>query len=308
MLQDVDAWDNLKVHSMGVNDGAEFMDMAASGEFLNLPLNDSSSFDPTSVEADTSACGSSIPNHPPVPETQPSSQLPHMELLNKIQELNEAQNVALQKLEERQRLFLTATPNLEEFKQLESEHNALRSTIVNELQALTHIIQEDALQPNELHSWDFLLSSLNFQLNQLELFSNELQSLVPSAPRRSVVGLAIVRQPFPAVMTQKEQLTDNQLVVKFITAANVQVQSVSEIKAFLIMDSTSITKGTSGAIVQNDIATLKPQTREAFFPLIFMKGTRKSAVSIRFQAQVTLKDGSRTGQRKSKPLAYICRC
>ena len=33
----------------------------------------------------------------------------------------------------------------------------------------------------------------------------------------SVVGLAIVRQPFPAVMTQKEQLTDNQLVVKFIT-------------------------------------------------------------------------------------------
>ena len=69
---------------MGVNDGAEFMDMAASGEFLNLPLNDSSSFDPTSVEADTSACGSSIPNHPPVPETQPSSQLPHMVAIQRV--------------------------------------------------------------------------------------------------------------------------------------------------------------------------------------------------------------------------------
>ncbi len=51
----------------------------------------------------------------------------------------------------------------------------------------------------------------------------------------SLASLVILKQPFPQVISKNKQLPEEQLQVQLLTASNVQFQSVSQVKAALLV-------------------------------------------------------------------------
>ena len=94
-----------------------------------------------------------------------------------------------------------------------------------------------------------------------------------------------MKQPFPTVITKGKQCTDDQLQVLLLTASNVVVQSLSPVKAAMLMDAT-FPKGTNQKMIDCDIANLDVNTRISKFPLKFLSGTKKAPAQIRFGMQI----------------------
>ena len=84
--------------------------------------------------------------------------------------------------------------------------------------------------------------------------------------------------------SKNHQLSDGELVVQLLTAANTQVVHCSPVTATIIVENT---QGRSEQnAISNDTQPLDATSHKAKFPLLFQEGTRKNAAEIRFSVDL----------------------
>lgn len=111
----------------------------------------------------------------------------------------------------------------------------------------------------------------------------------------SLAVLMVSHQPFPTVISKGihsywhsltypgTQLSAEVLTVKLITAAGVEINQVSPIRAKIVCEGLDLTKGSTLPLLSEDEQVLDINTITASFPLRFNHGTRKCAVSLTFR-------------------------
>ena len=158
---------------------------------------------------------------------------------------------------------------------------------------LNSLMDSKYLMPVQLLAVEELFAQATFSLKRFDLLSAELQLLsAERQPLPCVVGLVITRQPFPAVFLKGDALKD-QLHVQLVTGAATRVHSVKPIRAAICtgvgFSSISFSMNDDKS-VENGSQPLSPRTGVAEFPLTLTSGTRKDCASVRFAAEVHLRD------------------
>lgn len=232
------------------------------------------------------------------PQTSSSSGLPqqlpmvnpaHQQLLQ-VHQLQQQHKEQLDKMRHVQRQLMHQ-PEMSVYKQVDVEQKHLKQKLEEELQYLHKINRTYVLEPQDLHKYTFLRQELELQLQQLELFMRELQLLLQPPAPRCIAALAILRQPFPMVITKSKELSEQNLQVQLFTGSAVDITNYGSVRASMIIDSHQV-KGEDvekalGACLQS----LDPVTHIAQFPLKFNMGTRKSSVTIKFSMQLQVGHG-----------------
>jgi hypothetical protein len=96
----------------------------------------------------------------------------------------------------------------------------------------------------------------------------------------------ITKQPFPLVISKAKQLSEDQCQVQLVTASNVSIQSVSQVKAAMLTDA-AYPKGNNQKMLEADSQSLD-SSRVAKFPLKFLSGTKKAPAQVRFGMQIQI--------------------
>mmetsp|Transcript_19777 Transcript_19777/g.27602 ORF Transcript_19777/g.27602 Transcript_19777/m.27602 type:complete len:637 (+) Transcript_19777:181-2091(+) len=218
---------------------------------------------------------------------------PYSQVLLDIQKYLIDQKDRIEKLyHNQQQLLLMPQPKVEIYNSLLEEHKNLKSQIDNEFQALHQLYDQFILEPPDLQRQNYLRQDLEVQRRQLDLLSQELSLLVqPVNPRPCLCSLVILKQPFPLVISKNKQLPEDQLQVQLITASNVAIASVSQVKASILSEVTQ-GKGSTSKPIDCHIQNLNPSTRIAKFPLKFNAGTKKASATLKFSMQLTLQGHS----------------
>jgi len=127
---------------------------------------------------------------------------------------------------------------------------------------------------------------------QLELYHQELQQLAlnPGQTPRCFAFLAITEQPLPMIIT-KGKCIEESICVQLMTGANVNFQSVSEIKAILQMDNSQ--PKSSSKSLEGETERMDDFSRSAKFNLKFLHGTRKNLATLKFNTQIQVSGGPR---------------
>jgi hypothetical protein len=99
--------------------------------------------------------------------------------------------------------------------------------------------------------------------------------------------LVVLKQPFPTVISKNKQIPDDQLQVQLLTSSNLRVQSISQVKAVLLCD-TSHGKGATSKLLEHDMQNLDTGSRVSKFPVKFLAGTKKAPATMRFGMQLQL--------------------
>jgi hypothetical protein len=240
--------------------------------------------------------------------------------LNKLHQVTLQTKEALEKMRSMQRPLMQR-PEMQAFKVLDVEQKALKTKLEAGLALLQHVNRSYSLEPPELHKHSFLKQELEVQLQQLDLYMRELQLLLqPPAPRvyaaifcaalpnfsSSIAALAIIKQPFPLVITKSKQLSEQNMQVKLLTGASMDPVSCSPVKAsmvrlqirarfspsnsFKIIDTHQVKDAVDKAL-GCCTQPLDPVTQVAQFPLKFQMGTRKNSVTIKFSMQLKVGQG-----------------
>jgi hypothetical protein len=89
----------------------------------------------------------------------------------------------------------------------------------------------------------------------------------------------------------KGKALDEPIAVQLMTGANVNFQSVSEIKTVLQMDNPQ-TKNSS-KVFEGDVEKMDDFSKTAKFNLKFLHGTRKMLASLKFNTQIQVSGGPR---------------
>lgn len=137
-----------------------------------------------------------------------------------------------------------------------------------------------------------LRNDLRVQKLQLELFFQELQ-LVNQNPRSPVAALAILDQPFPTVVLRQKPL-EEPVVVQMLTAASVQVQSVSPMRAVITTSTAEnfrVAMDSHANPIEPEMQAIDLEKRTARWHLKPINGSRKNFVYGRFAMQVLVTTG-----------------
>jgi len=95
--------------------------------------------------------------------------------------------------------------------------------------------------------------------------------------------LAVVEQPFPLIYNYKKSM-EEPIEVQLLSGANVQIQSVSEVKAAINIESPQ-RKVITQKQIENESSKLG-EGHKARFSIKFLTGTQKSCATLKFGIQI----------------------
>eukprot|EP01101_Sappina_pedata_P004071 TRINITY_DN1668_c0_g1_i1.p1 TRINITY_DN1668_c0_g1~~TRINITY_DN1668_c0_g1_i1.p1 ORF type:complete len:748 (+),score=213.61 TRINITY_DN1668_c0_g1_i1:65-2245(+) len=206
--------------------------------------------------------------------------------LAEIYQIHLTQKERIEKIRSYQKQFMN-NPNKEGYDILETEHTQLKGQVEHQLKTVTKLLHQIILSPSDIHRAFFLVQVLKFQLAQIDLFVQELSSLTNPNINRIGASLIIVEDPFPGVITRGKQLDEDPIVVQLITAANVDIQSFSKVRAVIVSDNQQPQKISSNkSMIESDTQSMDMYSRILKWNMKFQSGTRKNIVSLRFAMQI----------------------
>eukprot|EP01113_Clastostelium_recurvatum_P007040 TRINITY_DN13246_c0_g1_i2.p1 TRINITY_DN13246_c0_g1~~TRINITY_DN13246_c0_g1_i2.p1 ORF type:complete len:633 (-),score=120.05 TRINITY_DN13246_c0_g1_i2:15-1913(-) len=241
-----------------------------------------------------------LPPQPPPPRPSLGSGATHQDkVIGEIIQLVNVQREVLERMQQNLRVLLITVPIDEvRLRAVEAENAHLRNQIDTEAKSLRDMERTIIFDPTQLFKSDLILQDLRLQHRQLEIYHNEIVSvLLPTPPGVITVekpncALMVTKQPFPMVISKGKQLQEDQLVVQMICGAATLVEVLSPVRAELESAGKPISKGTSAISNGPSGSTKKHIEREsqaldqtrgiARFPIKFLTGTRKSCVAMKF--------------------------
>jgi len=241
------------------------------------------------------------------PPSQPRPELQQVrELLSHIQQLVDVQREQIDKMRTLQKqICMNANEaELELVQQIQQQQITLNTQIEMELKELRNINRVVLLEPQDLHNSRVMGQKLQNQQTMLELYRRELNHLLRISTNEPLAMLVIEDQPIPQV-TFKGKVLEDHYTVKLLTASNVEVQVLSQVKCQLVSDEKSW-KATQKTL-ENDESIMDPTALVASFNSVKVQvSTRMSMVNLKFLVQIQQAQSAPTIQSlPSYPLIVI---
>lgn len=145
-----------------------------------------------------------------------------MTLLNKVYHFQSAQRANLAKLRLVQ-VQVLSRPSAQSFAAVASQESKMKQDTWDAIHALISIYCNCLLSPIEIARWQFLWADLHVQLQQIDLFLEEIQAYSSGngGANPSNCALVIVSQPFPVVATRGRAVDGLPMTVQLLTGATV---------------------------------------------------------------------------------------
>merc|ERR1711871_384204 len=195
-----------------------------------------------------------------------------MATINAILERIEGQHHQIEAMARRVREFYT-TPTEQVYQGLLETLKSMADTVEEEQGALFGVLQEHVLTPKELFAAKYLRPILHAQHVQLDIYAAEVKHIRSKHDAPRMVALVVMKQPFPYVLRQKKRIEHDDLVVKLLVGATVDIHQLSPVSCHVhgLEDTTAADK----KMLESNVQAMCPETMEARFPLHFVEGTRK---------------------------------
>eukprot|EP01087_Luapelamoeba_hula_P005728 TRINITY_DN1578_c0_g1_i1.p1 TRINITY_DN1578_c0_g1~~TRINITY_DN1578_c0_g1_i1.p1 ORF type:complete len:586 (+),score=130.15 TRINITY_DN1578_c0_g1_i1:247-2004(+) len=221
------------------------------------------------------------PPQPVISQDQAKARL----VIDQVHALYQSQEQQLDQMRQIQQQLILQ-PQKEGIRQLQEQQWKLNQQIELELKEVQALHRSVILDPPALHQLRMLLQRLKIQQQKIELFRQELQLVLnPRSPPPCIAALVLTDQPTPQVLFKGKTLEDSYVLI-LLTGSNVNVQTISKVRAILVADEKS---WKTKKPIENETQNMDPMKRISIFHNIKLNvSTRMSMVYLKFGVQVQL--------------------